>query len=127
MLQHLMVLQHQNVTHTSMITVKCKKLSPIMMFLCWLWHIHSLQKNRLLGSLLFCSIILKSMLRNVLLLMTWPTWVHRHFQVAAEDLFKPTYINLSRWYWEYLFNAMWQKFCQIEYRKTSKIREGELR
>ena len=34
-------------------------------------HIHSLQKNGWSGSLLFCSVILKCMLNNVLLFITF--------------------------------------------------------
>ena len=32
--------------------------------------------------------------------LTWPKWVHRHLHKVPEDLFRPIYINLSRWYWE---------------------------
>ena len=31
-LQYLMILQHRNITHTSMITAKCKKPSQMVMF-----------------------------------------------------------------------------------------------
>ena len=49
-----------------MITVKCKKPSQMMMFYKFhqYRHIHSLWQNGWSGTLLFCSIILKSMLSH---------------------------------------------------------------
>ena len=117
-----MVSQHRNIPRTSMITVKSKKPSQMLSIngdvlkTHQYTHIHSLLKNGWSGSLLFCSIILKSMVRKASLLITWPKWVHRYFNGVAEDFFRSIYINLSGWY---LFSVTWQKF-----RKVIVIRNG---
>ena len=45
---------------------------------------HSLQKDRWSGGRLLCSIIFKSMLSEVLILIIWPKWVHKHLQEVAK-------------------------------------------
>ena len=57
------------------------------------------------------------MLNNSLLFITWPKWekhanIFKKLQRTYSDLY--IYINLWRWYWEFLFNVTWENFCLIE-------------
>ena len=68
-----MVFRHRNVIHTSMVTVKLKKLLKMMIFkkIHLYRYIYSLQKKEWSGGLFACalSIVLKNMLSNVLTLV----------------------------------------------------------
>ena len=105
-LQYLIVLQHWNITHTSMITVKCKKSSQMMMFRKFTSTGISIvyRKTDDLELPGFFSIVCKSMISNVSLLITWPIWPT--FSISRRGPFQTCLYKLSKWYWGSLFNSM---------------------
>ena len=52
------------------------------------------------GSRLLCSIILKRMLSDVLIVVMWPKWVHKHLQEATKNVFSWKKLYIISWFYQ---------------------------